>query len=106
MLIGTQGFVLHSAKLGLHDKGGGGGAFDIVSPTLQKVGEMSPCHTPPIDAHEASVHALNLHNMQHEYSRIMIAANTQRLNISHVIHHDMHLACKKWRVRIPSTKFI
>ena len=48
--IGTQGFVLHSAKLGFHDKGGqkGGGTFDIVSPTLQKVGgDMSPCPPPP-----------------------------------------------------------
>ena len=39
---GTQGFVLHSAKLGLHDKGGqkgGGGTFDIVSPTFQKRGD-------------------------------------------------------------------
>ena len=33
-------------------------------------------------------------NMQHEYSRIMIAAKTQRPNLSHVIH-DMHLAWEK-----------
>ena len=33
----------------------------------------------------------------------MIAANTQRPNISHVIH-DMHLACKKNGERVPSTK--
>ena len=41
--------------------------------------------------------------MQHEYTRIMIAANTQRPNISHVIY-DTHLACKKNYQRVPSTK--
>ena len=56
MPIRTPGFVLHSAKLGLHDKGGqkGGGTFDIVSPTLQKVGGHVPLSPPLIDAHVLS----------------------------------------------------
>ena len=54
--IGTQGFVLHSAKLGLHDKGGqkgwGGGDIRYCVPHPPKGGgTLPPVPLPPIDAH-------------------------------------------------------
>ena len=47
--IETQGFVLHSVKLGLHDKGGqkGGGHLILCPPTLLKVGGHVSLPPPP-----------------------------------------------------------
>ena len=71
-------------------------AYAIVSGVMQKPsgGHVHAC-TCMCARKRACMHWTYVHAAW-IFTYFMIAANTQRPNISHVIH-DMHLACKKWR---------